>query len=73
MGLVLNEHARQLAGVGAVVGAPGRVVVQQDVVGQAAEARGPRRPVAAVVADDQVRCQAGSHCPNKPCRRGTRG
>ena len=56
---VAEQHAGHLERVGAVVGAPGRVVVEQDLVGQVAQAGRPRGPVAAVVADDQVGRQAG--------------
>ena len=51
---VAEQHAGHFERIGAVVGAPGRVVVEQDLLGQIAQAGGPRRAVAAGVADDQV-------------------
>ena len=51
---VAEKHAGHLQRVGAVVGAPGRVVVEQDFLGQVAQTGGPRGAVAAGIADDQV-------------------
>ena len=56
---VAEQHAGNFQGVGAVVGAPGRVVVEENLVGEIAQARGPGRAIAAAVADDQVGRQGG--------------
>ena len=52
-----EEHAGHFERVGAMVGTPGRVVIQQNLLGQVAQTRRPRRAVATGVTNDQVRRQ----------------
>src|SRR5204863_1794848 len=58
-GAIAEQHPRYLQRVGAMVRAPGRVVVEEDLVGELAQAGGPGCPIAAAVADDEVGRQAG--------------
>ena len=59
--------------VGAMIGAPGRVVVQQHVLCQPAQARRPGSAVAGRVAEDQIRAPARSHRPSTPRPPDRRG
>jgi multidrug efflux pump subunit AcrB len=56
---IAEQHARHFQSIGTVIGAPGRIVVQQKLIGNLALAGVPGGTIAAGIADDQIRGQGG--------------